>query len=135
MDIPTETKRISSRTNKYQKRDLFRRDEMKDRKSSSRMGLFHSSVRVKILNVWWPFITWWSEEGQFNGWIKIKNCMRFNIKTTSTLFVGITVKGGEFIIHVDCFDANNIFSDRFLRHLKHIPNVVQDLSTPIKKAL
>ena len=38
--------------------------------------------------------------------INVNKCMCFKIKTTSKFFVGITVKGRMFIIHLDCFDAN-----------------------------
>ena len=67
--------------------------------------------------------------------LNFKNCMRFKRKTTSKFFVGIKVKGRKFIIHGEYFDATNIFSHPFLHNLKHIPNIVQDLSKPIKKAL
>ena len=67
--------------------------------------------------------------------LNFNKCMCFKIKTTSKFFVGITVKGRRFIIHVDCFNANKIFSLRFFLNFKHAPNLVQDLSTPIKKAL
>ena len=60
--------------------------------------------------------------------------MRFKRKTTSKFF-SIKIKGRKFIIHAEYFDANNIFSHPFLKNLKHIPNVVQYLSTPTKKAL
>ena len=59
--------------------------------------------------------------------LSFKNCMRFKRNKTSKYFVGITVKGRNFIIHMEYFDAKNIFSHRFLRHLKHIPNVFHDL--------
>ena len=61
--------------------------------------------------------------------------MCFNRNTTSKFFVGISFKGRKFIIRVEYFDAKNIFSHLFLLILKHIPKVVQYLSTPIKKAL
>ena len=57
--------------------------------------------------------------------LNFKNCMRFKRKTTSKFFVGIKVKGGNFIIHVEYFDAKNIFSHLFLQNLKHRPNVFQ----------
>ena len=37
-----------------------------------------------------------------------------------------------FIIHPDCFDANNIFSHPFIQNLKHKPNMVQYLSRQMK---
>ena len=61
--------------------------------------------------------------------------MHLKIKRTSKFFVSITVKGRKFIINAEYFDANNIFSHRFLQNLKHGPNLVQDLSIPIEKAL
>ena len=53
--------------------------------------------------------------------------MLFKIKTTSKLFFGDTVKGRKFNIHEGYFDAKNIFSRTFLHHLKHRPDIVQDL--------
>ena len=67
--------------------------------------------------------------------LNFKNCMRFKRNTTRKSFVGITVKGRKFIIHAEYFDANNIFSHQFLQNIKHRPNIVQDLSTPMKKVL
>ena len=67
--------------------------------------------------------------------LNFKNCMRFKINTTGKKIVGITIKGRKFIIHAEYFDANNIFSHRFLQNIKHRPNVVQDLSTPMNKAI
>ena len=67
--------------------------------------------------------------------LKFKNCMHSKRKRTIKFFVGIIFKGRKFIAHAEYFDANNIFSHQFLQNLKHRPNVVQDLSTPMKKAL
>ena len=67
--------------------------------------------------------------------LNFKNCMCFKIKTTRNCFVGITVKRRKFIIHAEYLDSNNIFSRKFLQNLKHRPNVVQDLSKLMKKAL
>ena len=67
--------------------------------------------------------------------LNFKNCMRLKIKTKIKFFVGITVKGRNFTIHVEYFDATNILLHPFLQNIKHIPNVVQDLSKPKKKAL
>ena len=61
--------------------------------------------------------------------------MCFNINTTSKFFVGVAFKGRNFIIHVEYFDAKNIFLHLFSMILKNRPNVVQYLSTLIKKAL
>ena len=61
--------------------------------------------------------------------------MRFKINTTRKFFVGITVKGINFMIHAEYFDANKIFSRWFPLILKRRSNVVQDLSTPMKKVL
>ena len=46
--------------------------------------------------------------------LNFKNCMRFKRNTTSKFFVVITVKGRKFNIHADYFDANNIFSHKFI---------------------
>ena len=46
--------------------------------------------------------------------LNFKNCMHFKIKTTNKFFVGITVKGGKFIIYAEYFDTNNILSHQFL---------------------
>ena len=56
--------------------------------------------------------------------LNFKIFMRLKRNTTSKFFVGITVRGRKFIIHAEYFDANNIFSHRFLQNLKHRPNVV-----------
>ena len=66
---------------------------------------------------------------------KFRNLMHLKINTTIKFFVGITVKGRKFIIDAEYFDAKNIFSHQFIQNLKHIPNVVQDLSKPTKKVL
>ena len=67
--------------------------------------------------------------------LNFKNCMRFKRNTTSEVLVGVIVKGRNFIIHAEYFDAKNIFSHRFIKNLKHRPNVVQDLSTPMNKVI
>ena len=67
--------------------------------------------------------------------LNFKNYMCFKRKTTSKFSVGITFKGITFIIHAEYFDAKNIFSRRFLHNIRHRPNVVQSLSTTMKKAI
>ena len=67
--------------------------------------------------------------------LNFKKCMWFKINTTGEFFVGITVKGRNFIIHVEYFDANKFFLRQFLLNIKRISNVVQDLSTTTKKEL
>ena len=66
--------------------------------------------------------------------LKSNNCIRFKRNTTSKFLVGITVKWRNFIIHEEYFYAKNIFWHPFIQNPKHTPNVVQDLSTPMKKA-
>ena len=67
--------------------------------------------------------------------LNLKKCMRFKRKATIKFFVGIKFKGRKFIIRAEYFDANNIFSHRFLLNIKLRPKIVQDLSTSTKKAL
>ena len=51
MEILIKTTRISNKTNKYHRGDSFRTDEKKGEESSPRMGWFHASETVEILNV------------------------------------------------------------------------------------
>ena len=51
MYILIETTRRSYRTNKDQSRDSFRTYENKGKDSSPRIGWFHASGKVEILNV------------------------------------------------------------------------------------
>ena len=67
--------------------------------------------------------------------LKFKNCMSFKRNKTRKSFVRIKVKGRKFIIRAKYFDAKNISSHPFLQNIKHRPNVVQDLSKPMNKAL
>ena len=67
--------------------------------------------------------------------LKFKKCMCLKINTTCKLFVVITYKKREFIIHSEYFDANNILSHPFIQNLKHKPNMVQDLSRQMRIAL
>ena len=69
------------------------------------------------------------------GELKFKDCMRLNIKTTSNLFVGITYKKRDFIIHPECFDAKNIFSHPLIHNLKHKQYKGQGLSRQMKISL
>ena len=64
-----------------------------------------------------------------------KNCIRLKRKTTRKLFVGVTYKKRKSIIHPEYFDANTIFSHPFIQNIKHIPNMVQDLSIKMDIAL
>ena len=72
MEILIKTKSISSRTNKYQRGDLFITYEKKGKKSSTIMGWFCASGTVEIINVCLLFIKWWYNEGQVDWWIIIK---------------------------------------------------------------
>ena len=66
--------------------------------------------------------------------LNFKNCLCLKIKTTSKLFVGITHQK-KFIIHPECFDANNIFSHQFIQNFKYKPNMDQDMSIQMKISL
>ena len=80
MDILMKTTIVFSITNKYQTVDLFRTDETKGKKSIPRMELFRASGTVEILNLIWPFITWWSKEGQVDWQIKLQKLRDFKDK-------------------------------------------------------
>ena len=119
MEILIETIRSSSRTNKDQRGDKFRKYEKKGKKSIPRMGWFRSSGPVEILNVRWPFITWLYKYGQVDWWIKLQNCIRLKRNTTIKFFVDITLKKESFwfIIniliptmssHIHLFRSSNI---------------------------
>ena len=45
------------------------------------MGWFHASGRVEIIYVSWPFITWWSKEGQVDWRIKLHKLYAFKENT------------------------------------------------------
>ena len=75
------------------------------------------------------------KKDKFIDELHFKNCMRSKINTTGKFFVGNTVNGEKFIIHAEYFDSKNVFSHPFIHNTKHRPNVVQDLSKPMKKAL
>ena len=115
MYILIKTTRISSRNNKDQRGYLFRTDEKTVKKSIPRMVWFHASGIVETLNVRWPFITCWSDEGQVDWWSKLKNLSAFKEILKSNLFVGITFKIN--IIHPGFFDAYNIISNPFIENL------------------
>ena len=57
--------------------------------------------------------------------INFENYVRFKRKKISKLFVGITMKTINLIIHPEYFYANNIFSHLIIQNLKHKPNMVQ----------
>ena len=132
MNILIETTRNFSRNNKHQRGDSFRTYGKEGKKSIPRMGWFIASGIVEIINVRWPFITWWSKKGNLINELNLKNCVHLKIKTTSKFFVGITYKKIGFIIHPEFFDAKNIFSHPFIQNLKHKPNMVQDMSIQMK---
>ena len=67
--------------------------------------------------------------------LNFKNCLCLSRKTTSKLFVGITSKKINFIIHPEFFVSNNIISDTFIQNLKRKPNMVHDMSRQIKISL
>ena len=67
-----------------------------------------------------------TKKDKFIDELNLKNCVRLNRKTTIKFFVGITKKR-KFIIHPECFDANNLFSHPFIKNIKYKPNTVQDL--------
>ena len=49
------------------------------------MGWFRTSGKVEILNVRWPLITWWSNEGQVNLWRKTIQQLIFYLVLKDTL--------------------------------------------------
>ena len=63
--------------------------------------------------------------------LNFKNYVRLKRKTTSKFIVVITPPK-KFIINPELFDANNIFSHKFIQNLKHKPNMVQYLSRQMK---
>ena len=67
--------------------------------------------------------------------LNFENCVPLNRKTTSKLFVVITMKKRNFIIHPEYFDAKNIFSYQFIRNQRQKPNMVVGLSRQMKIAL
>ena len=65
-----------------------------------------------------------TKKDKFIDELNFKNCVCFNINTTSKFFVGITYKERNFIIHPEYFDANNVLSHPFIQNIKHKPNMV-----------
>ena len=65
--------------------------------------------------------------------LNFKNCMHLNRIQKSKLFVGITVKQINFIIHPEFMVANHIIADQFIQNLKSNPNKVHDLPSEMKK--
>ena len=59
--------------------------------------------------------------------LRYKKCVCLKRKKTSMFFAGSTYRKVKFIIHPECFDANNIISDPFIQNLKRKPNMVNDL--------
>ena len=91
--------RSSYRNNKYQRGDSFRTDEKKGKNSIPRMGWFCASETFEILNVSWPFITWWSNEGQVDWWIKLQKLRAFKEKDNKQVICWYYIQKREFIIH------------------------------------
>ena len=119
MDIIIETTRSSSRNNKYQRGDLFIRDENIGKKSSPRIGGFCASVTVEILNVRWPFITWWFKEGKFYRWSKLQKLCAFKEKSNKQVLCWYYKKKWLFILD---FLIPTIYSPI---HLFRISNINQ----------
>ena len=128
----------SSRTNKGQRVDSFRKDENKGKKSISRMGWFCYSRTVEFLNVRWPFIMWWSKEGQVDWLIKIQKLSEFKEKDNNkVLFLVLHTKKESLLFiqniliptissHIHLFRISNInqtwfrtFQDKWKYHLKN----------------
>ena len=59
--------------------------------------------------------------------LNFTNCMHLNRIQKSKLFVGITVKQRNFIIHPEFMVANHIIADQFIQNIKSNPNKVHDL--------
>ena len=135
MGILIETTRISSRTNKYQRGDLFKTDEKKIKKSSPRIGWFCALGKVETLIVRWPFIRWISEEGNVHWRIKLQKLHAFKEKYNKQVICCYDIQKIKFIIHPEYFDANNILSHPFIHYLKHKPNMVHFLSRQMKISL
>ena len=135
MDILIKTTRISSINKKYQRGDSFRTYLKKVKKSSPRMGWFRASVKVEILNVHWPFITLWSNEGQFYWWIKLKKLLVFKEKENNQVICRYYIPKKKVYYSSWFFNANNIISDPFIQNLKRKPNMVHDLSRQMKISL
>ena len=79
------------------------------------MGWFHASGRVEIIYVSWPFITWWSKEGQVDWWIKLQKCMKSKGIKKIKLFVGITDKKevyhSSWIYGCQPYNCRSIYSE------------------------
>ena len=63
------------------------------------------------------------------------NCTHLKRIQKSKLFVGITVKQRNFIIHPEFMVANHIIADQFIQNLKINPNKVHDLPSEMKRSL
>ena len=135
MDILIKTTRISSWKNKHQKGDSFRTDEKKVKKIIPRMGWFHASGPVEIIYVSWPFIAWWSKEGQVDWWFKLQKLYVFKENKKVKFFVGITITQRKFIIHPEFMVANHIIAYQSIQNLKSNPNKVHDLPSEMKRSL
>ena len=133
MDILIKSTRISSWKNKDKGVESFRKDEKKVKTSIPRMGWFRYSGWVEILYVCWPFITWWSKEGQVQWWIKIQNIYVIKENTKKQVLCGITNKQIKFIIHPEFMVSNQENTDQFIQNIKSNPNMVHDLTGEIKK--
>ena len=114
---PHQKKRISSRNNKDQKGYLFITDEKKGKKSSPRMEWFCASVIVEILDVCWLLITWWSQEGKVDWWIKLQKLRTFKDKDNKQVLCWYYLKKLSFILnflmptiysHIHLFIISNI---------------------------
>ena len=100
MDIFIKTIATSSRNNNDQRVDLFRTDGKKGKNSSAKTGWFHASVTVEILNVLWPSITWWSNEGQGDLWIKLQKLRAFKDKENNQVLCWYYIQKIERLLFI-----------------------------------
>ena len=97
------------------------------------MGSSCASGAVEILNLRQPFITCISKEVQVDWWVKLQKLHVFKEKDNKQVICCYYIK--KSMIHPEYFDASNIFSNPFIKNLKHNPNMVQDLSRQMKIVL
>ena len=135
MDIPIKTTRMYSRKNKDRRGDLFRTNKKKVERISPRMGWFCASGPVEIIYIRWPFIMWWSKEGQVDWLINFTKCRQLKIIQKINFFVGITDKRRKYIIHPEFMVANHKIADQFIQNLKSNPNKLHDLTGEMKRSL
>ena len=75
-----------------------------------------------------------ANKNKFIDELNFKKCMKLKRLLNRKLFVGITNKQREYIIHPDFIVASQEITDQFIQNLKSNPNEVHDLTGEMKKS-